>query len=237
MILMKRGMVVLEAQINDSIVGMSFYKWTVISKIRTKSKTLYKCVCSCDYKTERLISKYDLINGKTTHCSSCGTNKYIFKDDYILCETNKGEFFIIDYDDYDLIKGITWSISRGYVVARKNDKSLRLHRFIIESKCGKLKFEEYIDHINHNKLDNRKYNLKICSSSENKQNAKIYKTNTSGTAGVNWDKKRNMWRSRICINYKQIDLGFFEKLEDAILARNDAEKEYFTYKQEIGGIK
>lgn len=219
--------------VNKNIIGQTFWKWEVQEEIKIKGKTKYKCICNCDNKTEKILNKYDLINNKTTHCKKCTPNIYITKKNYMVGITKKNEKFIFDKDDYDLIKDISWNIQRGYVVGRKNNKSLRLHRYILESRYGDLKFEEYIDHLNKDKLDNRKINLKICSSSENKQNANIYKNNTSGTTGVNWDEKRGKWRSRICLNYQQIDLGFFDDINDAIKARVEAEVKYFSYKQEI----
>ena len=219
--------------VNKITIGQTFWKWTVQEEVKIKGRTQYRCICNCDNKTVKILTKYDLLNNKTTHCKKCTPNIYIFKENYIIGVTKKNEKFIFDKDDYDLIKDISWNITRGYVVGRKNDKSLRLHRYILESRYGDLKFEEYIDHLNKNKLDNRKINLKICSSSENKQNANIYINNISGTTGVNWDEKRNKWRSRICLNYKQIDLGFFDDINDAIDARKEAEVEYFSYKQEI----
>ena len=53
------------------------------------------------------------------------------------------------------------------------------------------------------------------------------KTNKSGIAGVHWDKNANKWRAKLTYKYKSINLGRFEKLEDARKARKDAELKYF----------
>ncbi len=58
-------------------------------------------------------------------------------------------------------------------------------------------------------------------------NHKLFKNNTSGTSGVVWLKKSNLWRSRIEINNKSITLGYYKNKEDAIKARKEAEEKYF----------
>ena len=84
-----------------------------------------------------------------------------------------------------------------------------------------------VDHINHDKLDNRKDNLRICSTRQNTMNQDVSKNNTSGITGVGWDKSSNKWIAYIKVNYRQITLGRFTNLDDAIQARMDAEIEYF----------
>ena len=84
-----------------------------------------------------------------------------------------------------------------------------------------------IDHINHDKSDNRKSNLRMCTVAQNNFNKGLSKNNTSGIIGVYWSKKDRKWRSRIMINRKSISLGMFNNLEDAIRARLQAEVNYF----------
>ena len=80
-----------------------------------------------------------------------------------------------------------------------------------------------VDHINHNKLDNRKENLRICEHQENTYNKGLCSTNTSGVTGVTWDKLRNKWIAHI----KGKNLGRFNTKEEAIKVRKQAEIEYF----------
>ena len=75
--------------------------------------------------------------------------------------------------------------------------------------------------------DNRKSNLRIVSNSENQMNRKLAKNNTSGTSGVDWLKRNNLWRSRITINNQSVTLGYYKNKEDAIKARKEAEEKYF----------
>ena len=75
------------------------------------------------------------------------------------------------------------------------------------------------DHINGNRLDNRRKNLRHCTSSENNKNRFKGRTNTSGALGVSWSNARQKWIAQICFEKKAIYLGGFKKKEDAILAR------------------
>lgn len=127
----------------------------------------------------------------------------------------------IDVDDIPLISQYKWSFHHsGYSIARINGHKVQMHRLIINAKDG-----DVVDHINHNGLDNRKYNLRICTTAQNEWNARKSPRNTSGVKGVNYDKSRNKWRARISYNGKRIELGFFETKEEAEQARFKAEDE------------
>ena len=83
-----------------------------------------------------------------------------------------------------------------------------------------------IDHINRIKDDNRIENLRECTTSENGRNRSLGANNTSGYKGVFWCKKSNKWLSQIYHDKKNIRLGQFECIEDAIKVRNEAEIKY-----------
>ena len=84
-----------------------------------------------------------------------------------------------------------------------------------------------IDHINHIKHDNRKDNLRIVNKSQNAMNQTTSSVNTSGVTGVGWHKAKGKWRAYIKINYKQIELGYFDSFEEAKQVRLQAENEHF----------
>lgn len=83
-----------------------------------------------------------------------------------------------------------------------------------------------IDHINGNRADNRLLNLRDVPLGENRKNMKKPKNNTSGHMGIGWDKSRNKWNVKIGVNGKTVNVGRFKELDDAIIARKAAEKEY-----------
>jgi len=83
-----------------------------------------------------------------------------------------------------------------------------------------------IDHIDHNSLNNRIENLRLVSSRENSMNLPLPKHNTSGRVGITWAKREKKWQAQIGLDYKTIILGHFDKFEDAVAAREAAEKKY-----------
>ena len=84
----------------------------------------------------------------------------------------------------------------------------------------------FTDHINRNKLDNRQSNLRSLSPSESSQNRGLFRNNTSGYRGVTWDKLNKKWLAQIYTNKKQVCLGRYISIKDAILIRKQAELNY-----------
>jgi hypothetical protein len=152
-------------------------------------------------------------------------NEIMIYDNYaeILVKSNdKLIKILIDLDDVQKIKEFTWSISsNGYVINVVN--KLLLHRYLTSCPSDKV-----VDHINGNRLDNRKYNLRICTQDENNLNITTLRSdNTSGVKGVGWNKKLNKWRARINYKGKEYHLGYFNTKEEAIQARIKKELELF----------
>lgn len=81
-----------------------------------------------------------------------------------------------------------------------------------------------IDHINHDRADNRLSNLREITKRDNHLNMMRSSANTSGVTGVSMVKKR--WQASICVNRKTIYLGRFDDIEDAARARACAERKY-----------
>ena len=143
-----------------------------------------------------------------------------------------GRFTLVDDEDYEKIKNFNWRYEKsvngsgGYAVA-----TIKMHRLVKNAKKGSI-----IDHINHEKLDNRKENLRFCTVSENKQNRPPSSRNKSGYRGVHWLKSENKWVARLGVNGKRIFLGCFDDKKDAARAYNKmARLEYgkFAYINEI----
>ena len=116
--------------------------------------------------------------------------------------------FLIDPDDYEKIKDESFCLTlKGYVYSGKHKL---LHRILMEAPDGM-----DVDHINGDKLDNQKSNLRICTHQENMMNQGKQKNNTSGFKGVSFDKQRQKFKAHINIYGKKKHLGYFEKAEDA----------------------
>jgi hypothetical protein len=99
-----------------------------------------------------------------------------------------------------------------------NDKAthLKCSRIIFLLHKSYLIKDNIIDHIDGNSLNNNPDNLRESTDSENQQNSKISKRNTSGHKGVCWDKNSRKWRVQISALGKSYHFGLHEKLEDAI---------------------
>lgn len=110
----------------------------------------------------------------------------------------------------DLAGGIA---SHGYMQARLGDGRYLLHRIIFIIHHGYL--PEYIDHIDHDRLNNKIENLRECTFSQNRCNTPRGKNNTSGEKGVCWNKESKSWMVRISIMGKRFYLGRYKKFEDA----------------------
>ena len=127
---------------------------------------------------------------------------------------------LVDDEDYDIVRQHAWYLHPlGYIAGKANGKRTYLHRFIMKPLPGKV-----IDHINGDKLDNRRCNLRACEVKENVRNASRPSNNTSGYTGVSFRKDRNVYRANIMVDRKQIHLGHYKTIDGAIMARKRAEK-------------
>ncbi len=139
----------------------------------------------------------------------------------------QGKFAIVDDEDFEFLSQWKWKLTKGYAsrTATKvngKHKSIYLHRAI--SDCPK---NMEVDHINGIPLDNRKINLRICNRSQNLQNSRMKKRNTSGFKGVSFDKRDKKWAVEIMVNYKRIRLGrFVDKIEAAKAYDSAAQKHH-----------
>ena len=127
----------------------------------------------------------------------------------------------IDTEDIDMVKDYKWKLSvQGYAASGEN--SILMHRLIMN--CPK---DMVVDHIDHDTLNNRKANMRVCTRSNNGSNQVVQKNNKTGVTGVHWDNKRELWIAQIMLDYKHIPLGSFVEFEDAVAARKSAEDKYF----------
>lgn len=167
-------------------------------------------------------------SGKIMDRTVFDANEFTIKDDILeitlydiqSIETGKA---IINAKYYDLVVKWKWRLGDGCVTGSiGKEKSIKLHRLITNAPAGMV-----VDHINHNVLDNREENLRVCTQTQNSYNTKMKSNNTSGYIGVTWNEKLNKWQSAITVNRKSIYLGVFKDINDAVTIRRKAEIKYF----------
>jgi hypothetical protein len=147
----------------------------------------------------------------------------------------KGLFALVDSEDFEWLNQYKWSAAKGvkYAASSINGRVVLMHRLISNAPEGM-----EVDHINGDGLDNRKDNLRICTSKQNHYNHKLLANNKSGYNGVS-KTPFNTWHTCISVNNKTVHLGTYKNKEDAALAYNMAAKEYygeFARLNKIGGI-
>jgi len=129
----------------------------------------------------------------------------------------------VDDEDYEYLNQWKWCTQKdrnNYYAVRSIKKKLKkMSRIIINAPDGM-----QVDHIDHNGLNNQKYNLRICTNSQNCMNRRPY--GKSKYLGVVIDKGKYI-RARIKVNGKLINLGTFETEENAAKIRDEASIKYF----------
>lgn len=108
----------------------------------------------------------------------------------------------------------------GYVYATINGKTVLLHRFVMGAKKG-----EEVDHKDQNKKNCQRYNLRLCTHSQNLANTGIRPNNKVGYKGVDFNQGK--YRATIRVDGKKIFLGYHPNPEKAALAYNTAAKKHF----------
>lgn len=134
--------------------------------------------------------------------------------------TNSDNFILIDDEDFNLVKKYKWRENKrgkksntSYAETMINNKNQSVHRLILGITDSKV----FVDHINHNGLDNRKINLRLVTHQQNIMNSSGYRKvdKSSKYRGVTFDKERKKWMAKIRFNYRTIFLGRFDKEIDA----------------------
>ncbi len=137
---------------------------------------------------------------------------------------NTGAVTIVDEADYDRLMKFKWRISdKGYAMRTQTDKGkasgVLMHRMLLDPPKGFM-----ADHINGDRLDNRRCNLRLATALENARNRTNNHNSRSKYKGVAWKVENNKWQARIRIVGKQHHIGLFDTEEDAAYAYNEAAK-------------
>lgn len=144
-------------------------------------------------------------------------NNWMEKEDYMYTTTSNGALVKVSKEDFELVRNYYWNSNKaGYVESHIKKKRIFMHRLImgvLEEDWRKVQ----VDHINLDVSDNRRSNLRLCSSSQNQINRRLRKDNTLGFTGVSID--RNLYRVSMCGK----SICWCKTLEEAIEKRKEAE--------------
>ena len=151
-----------------------------------------------------------------------------YPTDIVSIGLTKGKYAIVDAIDYELVSQYNWYTQNAngvfYAASRIKGKIVLLHRFLLGLKFGDKRCG---DHINHNTLDNRRENIRICTRQQNQQNRRVQSNCKSRLKGAYRCTGSKTWTSRINVNGKDIYLGTFKTKELAHKAYQQAAQKYF----------
>ena len=154
---------------------------------------------------------------------------------YLNGKLSKGHYALVDDEDYERLISVSWRLSEsGYAICTRPGTTPKsritplMHRVIMNPPS-----HLEVDHINHNTLDNRKENLRVCTNAQNQANKKHTKTNPLGLRGIYSYGKNGKYRVVIRNHGKREHLGCFSDLDAAIRAYRSRSVELwgdFVYK-------
>lgn len=192
--------------VEDNVTGKKFGMLTVMYM----TGAICHCVCECGslYETER----YRLKSG---HTKSCGClkrkrtfNRYEINDGVVKLFFREHEI-LLDIDDFRKIKFSGWHVS-GFGYAYSNVGNKLMHRIIVPT------VEPYVfDHVNRNKLDNRKRNLRVVTKSQNSLNMPL-------RSGMTGEHHITMSCGYYRVQIANKNYGNYKTLDMAIMARDKA---------------
>ncbi len=134
---------------------------------------------------------------------------------------SKGETSLVDDEDFAYLSKHKWYLSNGYAI---NEDRVKMHRMILKPLPDQL-----VDHRDHNKLNNQKYNIRIVNKEQNVHNQHKRRNTNNTYKGVQFKKKLGLYNSRCRINHEDHDLGFYKSEIAAAYAYNKKAKELSEY--------
>ena len=139
----------------------------------------------------------------------------------------QGALAKVDDDDYEWLKRFRWHLVRRnkrtcYARRSSHGRKIMMQNEILAPLPGFV-----VDHINHNGLDNRRANLRVCMPADNSLNSRPRKNTSSKYKGVSWHKRDKKWQAYIQYRGTRYSLGYFNNQLDAAFAYDDKARELF----------
>ena len=138
-------------------------------------------------------------------------------------ELTQGHVALVDDEDYERVNQYLWQIkgdgnnvcARGWI----GEKKIYMHRFIMNLTHND---KQVIDHIDHDGLNNKKANLRICDQGNNMKNRLSVKNSSSCYKGISWNKRDKIWNVAIKADGRRYYIGIFKCEIEAAKAYNKA---------------
>lgn len=140
----------------------------------------------------------------------------------------KGYVALVDDEDYEYLSRWKWTYSGGYALRRVlhdgKKVTIMLHRQIMNAQESL-----DVDHRDTNPLNNQRYNLRVCTRTQNNANRTPYKFGTSKFKGVSFrrDRLSNPWRASIGYNNQRLSLGVYPTEIQAAKSYDEKARELF----------
>lgn len=176
-------------------------------------------------------------HGAILEVSKFDPNKTFLEDGHGYIELRDSKYnivgrAIVDASDLSRCKAYKWCLNTsGYVVARISGKLTYLHRFLLNTTAP------HVDHIDGNPLNNKRDNIRECTAQQNSFNQKICTSNTTGTTGVYFDKRRDMWYAQLALKEGVLSSRNYSNKLDAISWRERMERKYHKEFQRKSNLK
>lgn len=141
---------------------------------------------------------------------------------------------LVDFCDYERLTNLAWHKSRnGYAVRNQwcgdHQEGRYMHREVLQIAKG----DRHVDHINRNRLDNRRINLRLVTKAQDRQNTSGKKVGASSPyRGVCWDKRKGLWMAKAKLDGRMHFIRYSKDELEAAQAASDWRKEHMPYSNE-----
>lgn len=235
----------------ENMIGKKYGRLTVLNQYYKTCNNGEKrdwCECLCDCGNPVTVQAFgkNIRRGMTLSCGclhyeaiikACKKyNEYDLSGEYGICfaSNNKDFKFYFDIEDYEKIKNYCWMVTEWQyahtkipvylkkLFPLKEDNYLLMSDLIVDN----YDINMIADHINRERFDNRKSNLRIITNAENCFNKSLSRINTSGIMGVS-QRKNGEWHAYLGYHETRVLNKTFKNFRTAVIARLNAEEYYY----------